>query len=604
VLLDNSRRWLLRQQASSYVPFISILVNLRNIDITTKMEDAIINSLIDLNFSEFRRLVEQSGLRSLDLINHVEDLDIVGYLIHRSTMEVHDLDKVIKEQGYSNYVHYIRAILDYIADNKLVNYIKRYENGETLFHMLARSGEETYVSPIERMFDPEDIKCYINLFSYTTGSPPIHEVFLPRDVGMFNSLVRMGANPYVYDVNGLNLVAKVYTRPDASLPLSYLNGLGYSPYAPVDTKGNTLLHLSITIMGKGGSKFLYNQLKQASALIPLVNVVNAKLQTPLMLACKYGLHDVLLELNSLGAWLTLEEKDLKGNTCLHYVVNVSTAVDVLLKMGAPSLEVKNKEGKTPLDVAIDKGNKELIKYYLRFMETVDEKHYALLDEDMRRRINIIKKKARWQYLLENKRVTDIIDAFKEIGIDVCSTHPSMSCVEYLQRNFLDLLDRYIERWKQTHKAVQTTDSKGVPLYYYADEQLYMTTTGDHRYNIRTYQDLVDKKDENIQRRIQELKSKGKLGRKLKIASLMEKTFPLRLYAWQVIYRLGLKDELVDDLTSLNEEQSQAIVTIAKVMGLKTVSTSNLLPSLAEALKVRLDKSLKKRIATEIDAVLT
>ena len=62
------------------------------------------------------------------------------------------------------------------------------------------------------------------------------------------------------------------------------------------------------------------------------------------------------------------EATLSGDTALHHAASLSTEnvkdlVDLLLKHGA-RLDVRNGDGQTPIDVAMDGGRAKLVRYYL------------------------------------------------------------------------------------------------------------------------------------------------------------------------------------------------------------------------------------------------
>ena len=99
--------------------------------------------------------------------------------------------------------------------------------------------------------------------------------------------------------------------------------------------------------------------------------------TPLHYACYYGSKEVIDLLLDLGA--NIKAIDSDGNTCLHYAVKSKSirAVKKLLVRGAKK-NVKNKEGKTPFNIAFDLKKYELSDILKDF--TFKEKCFSKIDE--------------------------------------------------------------------------------------------------------------------------------------------------------------------------------------------------------------------------------
>jgi len=120
---------------------------------------------------------------------------------------------------------------------------------------------------------------------------------------------------------------------------------------------------------------LYNALstgdtKKVKEMLDLGAEVNGSCEaytgiTPLMKAAEWGRADAVELLLKKGA--KINAKDPRGNTALHLVIAngyaLTSAVDTVkaLMKGKPDLKAKNKEGKTPLDLADDCGVVGIIK---------------------------------------------------------------------------------------------------------------------------------------------------------------------------------------------------------------------------------------------------
>nr|CCA19416.1 conserved hypothetical protein [Albugo laibachii Nc14] len=81
--------------------------------------------------------------------------------------------------------------------------------------------------------------------------------------------------------------------------------------------------------------------------------------TPLQAAVSYNHAELALILLKHGSSPTLADNDL--DTPLHRCETVECA-KILLQHGA-TLNAKNRDGKTPYDVAIEEGHRELMTYY-------------------------------------------------------------------------------------------------------------------------------------------------------------------------------------------------------------------------------------------------
>ena len=94
-----------------------------------------------------------------------------------------------------------------------------------------------------------------------------------------------------------------------------------------------------------------------------MNEVDARGQTPLMLAALRGAFDTVLILLKAGAKLNLKDKE--GQTALMFAIQSSRPeklenVRLLLKSGA-KVNIKDNEDLTPLELAKKLGENEIVK---------------------------------------------------------------------------------------------------------------------------------------------------------------------------------------------------------------------------------------------------
>ena len=142
-------------------------------------------------------------------------------------------------------------------------------------------------------------------------------------------------------------------------------------------KRNNIFHLAAKGNNSYAVIFFYEKLQNYFKEQLIIDFPNQYDVTPLHYACYYGSKEVIDLLLDLGA--NIKAIDSDGNTCLHYAVKSKSirAVKKLLVRGAKK-NVKNKEGKTPFNIAFDLKKFELSDILKDF--TFKEKCFSKIDE--------------------------------------------------------------------------------------------------------------------------------------------------------------------------------------------------------------------------------
>lgn len=174
--------------------------------------------------------------------------------------------------------------------------------------------------------------------------------------------------------------------------LQCLTECGWNPEEPADKEGNTALSVACRGAGHESGVWAIRYLVENGAD---VNAANMQGQTPAMNlygGCFWNGHipritalprsypyggrvctedDVeVLEL-LLEAGADINAKDQWGNTLLHYIAGSSTrgtkeAAALVMDFGTPDVNAVNNEGKTALDIAVEKNDEALVKFLLKY----------------------------------------------------------------------------------------------------------------------------------------------------------------------------------------------------------------------------------------------
>lgn len=135
-----------------------------------------------------------------------------------------------------------------------------------------------------------------------------------------------------------------------------------------DDKGNTCFHYAVLYNGLGYLRFLF----QTSGN-PMTK--NALGQTPLYLACRYG-KEKMIDLYLEKYKLDMGEKDVKEETIFLALLRAKS-LHLIQKYGGfePWVEEPNYLGNTPLMIACEKNNLEMVQFLLEFPVFINQRNH-------------------------------------------------------------------------------------------------------------------------------------------------------------------------------------------------------------------------------------
>ena len=232
------------------------------------------------------------------------------------------------------------------------------------------------------------------------GNPPLACALVWNNTEAVRMMLEAGADPNYKSPDEQTAfavwIAKSRDTGDTKqrcLPvLEQLTRCGWQWEQAVDKEGNTALSFACRHANRetGHTAILYLLSIGAD-----VNATNFQGQTPVMnlyggrfwdgrIPCFPGLprsypyegrncneEDADLLESLLAAGANVQATDKWGNTVLHYLAGSSggnaakKAAEVLFDFGVPDIEAVNNEGKTALDIAVEKDNEALVKFLLK-----------------------------------------------------------------------------------------------------------------------------------------------------------------------------------------------------------------------------------------------
>ena len=209
----------------------------------------------------------------------------------------------------------------------------------------------------------------INVLCGSTSTPLAMLACQEKKRDVLEALCEFGADVNVADSQGASLLHVACREQDFEF-VSLLLDKG-ADTAATDNNGNTPLHTLLRKATASAIKIADILLDKGAA----PNAVNHQLHTPFFVAFTTSDPLVIPLLNHLitrGA--TVDAQDKNENTCLHHaVINDSVqGVKFLLENGADS-NVRNSEGKSPYQIALDKNRRAIV--------SMIEKATASLDMD-------------------------------------------------------------------------------------------------------------------------------------------------------------------------------------------------------------------------------
>jgi ankyrin repeat protein len=205
---------------------------------------------------------------------------------------------------------------------------KKDEEGNTVFHLAAEKGDINIMALLVGIAG----KLQLN-YRNNNRETPLHLAAAFGHVEAVRSLIKDEANLInAKDVNGYTPLWR------AVLAGHYEVARALNPNQQ-DECGNTLLHGAAMCNGENIVDFL---IKVGAD----INIKNTEGHTPLECALLANHHQIVSKLN-------LNQQDEDGNTPLHLAVRAGKGgrVDCLMKARA-DINIKNKEGQTPLDCAL------------------------------------------------------------------------------------------------------------------------------------------------------------------------------------------------------------------------------------------------------------
>lgn len=272
-------------------------------------------------------------------------------------MEMKEINKLIKEivkialtYKRKEYEDVKKEIYNILKNSKLsIENIKNNSN-ETLLHILGKEGK---LEPVKLI-----VENYIEILG-------INETFF--NWFCFESNEHLTILEIVCEKDNIKLINYIYEIISKTTEDRFR----------LKEKRNNIFHLAAKGNNSYAVIFFYERLQNYFKEQLIFDFSNQYDVTPLHYACYYGSKEVIDLLLDLGA--NIKAVDSDGNTCLHYAVKSESirAVKKLLVRGA-NKNVKNKEGKTPFDVALDLKKDELYDILKNF--TLKEKCCSKIDE--------------------------------------------------------------------------------------------------------------------------------------------------------------------------------------------------------------------------------
>ena len=272
-------------------------------------------------------------------------------------MEMKEINKLIKEivkialtYKRKEYEDVKKEIYNILKNSKLsIENIKNNSN-ETLLHILGKEGK---LEPVKLI-----VENYIEILG-------INETFF--NWFCFESNEHLTILEIVCEKDNIKLINYIYEIISKTTEDRFR----------LKEKRNNIFHLAAKGNNSYAVIFFYERLQNYFKEQLIFDFSNQYDVTPLHYACYYGSKEVIDLLLDLGA--NIKAVDSDGNTCLHYAVKSESirAVKKLLVRGA-NKNVKNKEGKTPFDVALDLKKDELYDILKNF--TLKEKCFSKIDE--------------------------------------------------------------------------------------------------------------------------------------------------------------------------------------------------------------------------------
>ena len=248
-------------------------------------------------------------------------------------------------------------------------------NGESIVHYFVRTGDEKAIASCIRQQIPLSVK-------NNEGKTPVHLCFENAQdsvaIRIAATLLQAGAEPvrgdFAYFEDAVRTHNTMIRFNDGQTPLHLASILGHTGVVSYILNDKTSVRTSDLLGAQdiSGATPLheavrYGQVDVAKLLLAggaKVDALDSIGKTPFLLiipaAKQYEMYSALLLYNANAA-----EKDMFGDTVLHVATMAGVGTDVLnllVNHGAPVNE-RNKQGVTPLSLAVESGNMEHIVFY-------------------------------------------------------------------------------------------------------------------------------------------------------------------------------------------------------------------------------------------------
>ncbi len=260
--------------------------------------------------------------------------------------------------------------------------------GMTIHQATEKKDIEAIAALVELGADVNEI-CDDNLKSYH-GLTPLTIACRNFDVDCVEALLVNNANPNFKDNNdkiafayfftaqaNININSNTFKTNKITDIINNSINHGYDINGFIDDESNTLLNLACK-SNYGTTTYNHDNLKNAIINEMLshgadVNIPNMSGITPLMNAC-FDTYDLLVnaQISLLENNADVRTRDINGNTALHYAANNTNKLngkqmaELLIDFGLKDVNTINNEGKSAIDIAIEKQNEPLVKLLLQY----------------------------------------------------------------------------------------------------------------------------------------------------------------------------------------------------------------------------------------------
>lgn len=250
-------------------------------------------------------------------------------------------------------------MLEMLADAGVKPFLNEEE--QTLLHVLCEDNNTPAV--IDVINNGENVNAID-----ASGSTPLHIAAYHNNHEAINELLKAGADPFAKNKNGfspLEIAIEVKSYDSISVILNTLLERGIDYDEKLTSFGETALHLAATINDARTVSYLLFQGADP-------DIADVEGNTPLFFAVLSGGVESANNLIKATQNNINQAVDDEQHTLLHYAAERDDpeTFKLLVNAGANFL-LKDADGITPCDIAIEKGNVEMIKSIINKMPDID-----------------------------------------------------------------------------------------------------------------------------------------------------------------------------------------------------------------------------------------